>query len=198
MIDTLEALRERYPPAHGRSVAKQLSRLDHHCQAFIALSPFVVLATGGGEMDASPPGGPPGFVKVTDAGRLLLPDFPGNNRLDSLSNLVENGKIGLLFLIPGVDETLRVNGRARLSQDAALMAPFALEKRMPSLVIEVTVLEAYLHCAKALMRSQLWDDASRQPRSVLPTMGQMLNDHTGATQAPETQQEMQARYAPDL
>ena len=198
MIDTLEAFRERYPPAHGRSVAKQLSRLDHHCQAFIALSPFVVLATGGGEMDASPRGGPPGFVKVTDAGRLLLPDFPGNNRLDSLSNLVENGKIGLLFLIPGVDETLRVNGRARLSQDAALMAPFALEKRMPSLVIEVTVLEAYLHCAKALMRSQLWDDASRQPRSVLPTMGQMLNDHTGATQAPETQQEMQARYAPDL
>jgi PPOX class probable FMN-dependent enzyme len=199
MIDTLEALRERYAPAHGRSVAKQLNRLDPHCIAFIALSPFVVLATGGsGEMDASPRGGAPGFVKVTPGGTLLLPDFPGNNRLDSLSNVVENGKIGLLFLIPGVDETLRVNGRAVLSEDPALIACFAEEKRMPKLVIEVTVLEAYLHCAKALMRSKLWDPASRQPRSVLPTMGQMLNDHTGATQAPETQQEMEARYAPDL
>ena len=199
MIDTLEALRDRYPPAHGRSVAKQLSRLDRHCEAFIALSPFVVLATGGsGEMDASPRGGPPGFVKVTADGKLLLPDSPGNNRLDSLSNLVENGKIGLLFLVPGVNETLRVNGRARLSEDGALMAHFADENRMPRLVIEVTVLETYLHCAKALMRSKLWDEASRQPRSVLPTMGQMLNDHTGMTQAPETQQEMEARYAPDL
>ncbi len=199
MIDTIEALRERYPPPHGRSAAKQLSRLDHHCTAFIALSPFVVLATGGsGEMDASPRGGPPGFVKLTPAGTLLLPDFPGNNRLDSLSNLVDNGKIGLLFLIPGVDETLRVNGRAQLSQDPSLMAHFAQEPRMPKLVIEITVMEAYLHCAKALMRSKLWNDASRQPRSVLPTMGQMLNDQTGMTQAPETQQEMEARYAPDL
>ena len=199
MIDTLEALRDRYPPAHGRSVAKQLNRLDRHCEAFIALSPFVVLATGGsGEMDASPRGGPPGFVKVTADGKLLLPDSPGNNRLDSLSNLVENGKIGLLFLVPGVNETLRVNGRARLSEDGALMAHFTDENRVPRLVIEVTVLETYLHCAKALMRSKLWDDASRQPRSVLPTMGQMLNDHTGMTQAPETQQEMEVRYAPDL
>ena len=150
MIDTLQALRARYQPAHGRSVAKQLSCLDHHCTAFIALTLFVVLATGGtGEMDASPRGGAPGFVKVTDDGKLLLPDFPGNNRLDSLSNLVENGKIGLLFLSPGVDETLRVNGRARLSDDAALLACFAQEKRMPTLVIEITVIEAYLHCAKA-------------------------------------------------
>lgn len=199
MIDTIEALRGRYPPAHGRSVAKQLSGLDHHCQAFIALSPFVVLATGGsGEMDASPRGGAPGFVKITGDGKLLLPDFPGNNRLDSLSNLIENGKIGLLFLIPGVDETLRVNGRARLSDEAALIDQFALEKRLPRLVIEVTVTEAYLHCAKALMRAQLWAESSRQPRSVLPTMGQMLNDHTGDTKTPETQQEMEARYAPDL
>jgi hypothetical protein len=125
MIDTLQALRARYQPAHGRSVAKQLGALDHHCLAFIALAPFVVLASGGsGEMDASPRGGPPGFVKVTADGKLLLPDFPGNNRLDTLSNLVENDKIGLLFLIPGVDETLRVNGRARLSEESALIAHF--------------------------------------------------------------------------
>jgi hypothetical protein len=199
MINTLQALRERYPPAHGRSIAKQLDRLDQHCEAFIALSPFVVLATGGsGEMDASPRGGPPGFVKVTADGSLLLPDSPGNNRLDSLSNLVENGKIGLLFLVPGVDETLRVNGRAQLSEDPALLAFFAGEKRPPKLVIEVTVLEAYLHCAKALMRARLWDPAIRQPRTVLPTMGQMLADHTGSTEKPETQHEMEARYAKDL
>ena len=198
MIETLDALRERYPSPHGRSVAKQLSQLDRHCLAFIALSPFVVLATGGAEMDASPRGGHPGFVKVTAAGTLLLPDFPGNNRLDSLNNLIDNGKIGLLFLIPGVDETLRVNGRAQLSDDPALIECFAQEKRLPKLVIEVAVKEAYLHCAKALMRSKLWDPASRQPRTVLPTMGQMLNDHTGMTQTPETQQEMEARYAPDL
>ncbi len=199
MIDTIEALREHYPPAQGRSVAKQLSRLDQHCEAFIALSPFVVLATGGsGELDASPRGGAPGFVKVTPAGTLLLPDSPGNNRLDSLTNLVENAKIGLLFLVPGVNETLRVNGHAQLSQDPALMAYFAQQARLPKLVIEITVVEAYLHCAKALMRSKLWDGASQQPRCVLPTMGQMLNDHTGMTQAPETQQEMEARYAPDL
>ncbi|MEJ7808416.1 MAG: MSMEG_1061 family FMN-dependent PPOX-type flavoprotein [Telluria sp.] len=198
MIDSLPALRERYPPAHGRSVAKQLGHLDHHCRAFIALSPFVVLATGAVEMDASPRGGPPGFVKVTPAGTLLLPDYPGNNRLDSLANLVDNGKIGLLFLVPGIDETLRVNGRAQLSQDAPLMAYFAQEKRLPKLVIEVSVVEAYLHCAKALMRAKIWDDASRQPRTLLPTMGQMLNDHTGETHTPETQQQMEARYAPDL
>lgn len=198
MIDTLDTLRARYPAPHGRSVAKQLSRLDHHCTAFIALSPFVVLATGAAEMDASPRGGPPGFVKVTADGTLLLPDFPGNNRLDSLTNLVDNGKIGLLFLIPGVDETLRVNGRAQLTDDPALLKYFAQEKRMPTLVIEVTVKETYLHCAKALMRSKLWEVESRQPRSVLPTMGQMLGDHTGMTQTPETQQEMAARYAPDL
>jgi PPOX class probable FMN-dependent enzyme len=198
MIMTLDALRERYGPAHARSVAKQMSGLDRHCKAFIALSPFVVLATGAGEMDASPRGGAPGFVRVTPAGTLLLPDAPGNNRLDSLSNIVENGKIGLLFMVPGVDETLRVNGRARLSYAPALLAAFAGERRPPSLVIEVTVREAYLHCAKALMRSKLWDPASRQPRSVLPTMGQMLGEQTGSSAVPESQQEMEARYARDL
>ena len=137
-------------------------------------------------------------MQITSDGKLLLPDFTGNNRLDTLSNLVENDKIGLLFLIPGVDETLRVNGRARLTDDLQLVEHFTEKNRQPRLIVEITVLEAYLHCAKALMRSALWAEASRQPRSVLPTMGQMLGDHTGATTPPETQQEMEARYAPDL
>ena len=118
-----------------------------------------------------------GFVRAT-AQQLCIPDAPGNHRLDSLGNIVDTGRIGLLFLIPGVDETLRVNGRARLSDDAERLAPFAADPRV-RLVIEVDVEEAYLHCAKALMRSKLWSDGARVERSVLPTMGQMISDQTG-------------------
>jgi PPOX class probable FMN-dependent enzyme len=198
-ISTTKALRERYELPKGRSLAKQLDRLDPHCVSFIGLSPFVVVAThGGGLADASPRGGEPGFVKVSDSRSLLLPDSPGNNRLDTLTNIIETGSAGLLFMIPGVDETLRVNGRARLTDDPSLLALFATARRQPSLLIEVTVEEAYLHCAKALMRSRLWADDSRQPRGVLPSMGQMINDQTGLQQPAETQQEMEARYAPEL
>lgn len=198
-IDNLAALRQLYPQPQGRSVAKELKALDVHCMRFIALSPFVVVASmGEGQMDASPRGGAPGFVKAIDAHTLLLPDSPGNNRLDTLTNIIDSGGVGLLFLIPGVDETLRLNGTARLTDDPALLRHFDGERRQPRLLIEVRVREAYLHCAKALMRSKLWADDSRQPRSVLPTMGQMINDQTGIFAAPETQEEMAARYAPDL
>jgi PPOX class probable FMN-dependent enzyme len=198
-IDNLAALRQLYPQPRGRSVAKELKTLDVHCMRFIALSPFVVVASmGEGSMDASPRGGAPGFVKAIDAHTLLLPDSAGNNRLDTLTNIIESGGVGLLFLIPGVDETLRVNGTARLTDDPALLRHFDGERRQPKLLIEVRVREAYLHCAKALMRSKLWADDSRQPRSVLPTMGQMINEQTGILSAPETQEEMAARYAPDL
>jgi PPOX class probable FMN-dependent enzyme len=198
-ISTIAALRKRYKLPQGRSVAKELDRLDPHCVTFISLSPFVVIAShGGGLADASPRGGEPGFVKVSDTRTVLLPDSPGNNRLDTLSNIIETGSAGLLFMIPGVDETLRVNGAARLTDDPALLACFAQARRQPTLLIEVTVEQAYLHCAKALLRSRLWHDESRQPRSVLPSMGQMINDQTGLLQAPETQEQMEARYASDL
>ena len=123
MIDSKETLRALYPPAKERSVKKQLARLDKHCLRFIELSPFVVLASGSKEglFDASPRGGEPGFVKSPDSATLLIPDAPGNNRLDTLENIIGTGRIGLLFLIPGVDETLRVNGSARLSDDAELL-----------------------------------------------------------------------------
>ena len=200
MIDTLAALRALYPEPTGRALSKQLSALDVHCTNFIALSPFVVLATGGraGALDASPRGGAPGFVKTQGAHSLLIPDAPGNNRLDSLTNIIETGRIGLLFMLPGVDETLRINGTARLSQQAELLQRFANEKRAPRLVIEVRVQEAYLHCAKAFMRSGLWDDSARVARSVLPSMGQMINDQTGGDAPPETQAQMRQRYAADL
>ena len=131
------------------------------------------------------------------AQRLLIPDAPGNHRLDSLSNIVQTGRIGLLFLVPGVDETLRVNGTARLCDEADKLAPFAADKRV-RLVIEVDVEEAYLHCAKSLMRSKLWSDAARVQRSVLPTIGQMINDQMGIDAPAEDPAQMLARYAADL
>jgi len=129
---------------------------------------------------------------------MLLPDAPGNNRLDTLANVAATGRVGLLFLIPGIDETLRVNGTARVSDDSALLAPFLAERHPPRVVLAVEVREAYLHCAKAFMRSQLWSSAAQVERSVLPTLGEMLKDQTGAATPPETQEAMLARYAKDL
>ncbi len=198
MIHDLQALRAMYPEPGEKARRKQLDALDVHCTRFIALSPFVVLATGNDSLDASPRGGAPGFVRQIDARTLLIPDAPGNHRLDSLSNIVGHGHIGLLFLIPGVDETLRVNGTALLTRDASRLALFAADARPPRLVIEVTVREAYLHCAKALMRSKLWHDSTRIDRAVLPTMGRMINDQIGSDEPAESQEQMAARYAVDL
>lgn len=200
VISTLDALRALYPAPTGRTVLKQLTALDVHCAQFIALSPFLVLATGGadGKADASPRGGAPGFVKVRDPHTLLLPDAPGNNRLDSLENIVVTGQAGLLFMIPGVNETLRVNGRAVLSTDPADAASCADERRTPKVVIKVSVEEAYLHCAKALMRSALWKAESQVARDALPSMGQMMADQTGLGGPVETQEAMERRYLPFL
>jgi hypothetical protein len=153
-------------------------------------------------MDASPRGGEPGFVKVLDAQTLLLPDAPGNNRLDTLENIVATGQLGLLFLVPGFDETLRVNGRAVLSTDVADLAPFSQTQRPPALVIQVTVASVYLHCAKSLMRSKLWDAERHTDRTTMPTMGEMLRDqiqsYKGETIALETQAQMLERYKQSL
>ena len=199
-ITTLAALRTLYAAPKERAVKKQLTALDKHCRRFIALSPYVVLATAGadGKQDASPRGGAPGFAQVLDEHTLLLADSPGNNRLDTLENIVATGRIGLLFMVPGVDETLRVNGAAVLSRVPDDIARCTTERRAPVLVVRVTVDEAYLQCAKALMRSALWDPASRVERSVMPTAGEMLVDHTGVHTAPETVEDMRRRYEPDL
>lgn len=179
---------------------KEIPALDRHCRDFIALSPFVILATAdaGHNVDASPRGGDPGFVKVSAEGDLLLPDAPGNNRLDSFENIVATGQVGLLFLIPGFDETLRVNGRATLSLDPQDIAACTTERRAPKLVVRVAVSAAYLHCAKAFMRSKLWQASSQVDRETLPSVGQMISEQTGLMVAPETREEMARRYAPDL
>lgn len=199
-ITTHAELQALYAIPQERALRKELLALDRHCRDFIALSPFVVLSTGNldHELDASPRGGEPGFVKVTDSGDLLLPDSPGNNRLDSLRNIVSTGRAGLLFLIPGFDETLRVNGTAVLSTDPGDLQRCASERRTPKLVIRVGVTAAYLHCAKAFLRSRLWSAAAQVERSRLPTVGQMISEQTGLQVAPETREEMERRYAPDL
>ena len=199
-ITTVEALRALYAPARERSVKKEMSQLDVHCIRFIALAPLLVVSSSSttGDMDASPRGGEPGFVKVLDANTLLIPDSPGNNRLDTLENIIQTGRVGLLFLVPGVDETLRVNGTAALSTDAADIAMCLDAKRTPKLVIRVTVQAAYLHCAKALMRSNLWDATRHIDRAVMPSMGEMMKDQIGGDIPAETQEQMLVRYAVDL
>ncbi len=200
MIQTIEQLRGLYAPAKERAVKKQLSALDVHCQRFIELSPFVVISSVGLDqmLDASPRGGAPGFVKSVDAHTLLIPDSPGNNRLDTLENIIHTGKVGLLFLIPGMDETLRVNGTACLSDDAADLSLCTTEVRTPKLVIKVAVAQAYLHCAKAFMRSKLWDTQSHIERSLMPSMGEMINEQAKMITPAETQEEMLARYSAEL
>lgn len=208
-ITTLEALRALYNPAGERSVKKDLPRLDTHALRFIGLSPLVVVSSGdavSGNLDASPRGGAPGFVKAPDAHTLLLPDAPGNNRLDTLQNIVSHGEagapVGLLFLVPGVDETLRVNGRAWASTADEDRAQCAEPHRQPKLAIRVQVQSSYLHCAKALMRSSLWDPARQVQRSALPSMGEMLRDQIwefhGQDTVPETQEQMLERYRQTL
>ena len=197
MITTHEQLRALYAAPGERAVRKQQAQLDAHCQRFIALSPFCVLASGGGAgalLDASPRGGTPGFVKTPDVHTLLLPDAVGNNRLDTLGNLLDDPRIGLVFLIPGVDETLRVNGTARLRDEAIYTDFFIAERQRPKLVIEVRVAEVYLHCPKALMRSRLWSADAQVDRAVLPTLGQMIHDQMGLDTEPESQVAMLQRY----
>jgi len=199
-IQSLGALRALYRDPSERALRKQLDHLDIHCRRFVALSPFLVIAStdAAGRVDASPRGGDPGFVKVADDRTLLIPDSPGNNRLDSLQNLLDRPGVGLFFMVPGVDETLRVNGVATLRTDEALLELCTSERRRPPLVIAVTVQEAYLHCAKALMRSKLWDASAKQARAVLPSMNQMLKDQIGLEGEPESDAAMRERYRQDL
>ena len=202
-LTSLTELRSLYDPVRERSAAKELPSLDVHARRFIALSPLVVLATGGVDgMDASPRGGAPGFVQVVDDHTLLIADSPGNNRLDTLQNVLHTPQVGLLFLVPGVDETLRVNGRAVLSTDAGERERCADARRVPALVIRVTVQASYLHCAKALMRSELWNPAHHQPRTCMPSMGEMLRDQVAGKVSPdtvfETQEQMLERYRQTL
>jgi len=199
-IENINQLRELYSLPSGRAKDKQLLSLDIHAINFIEKSPFLVLSTSNskGKMDASPRGGMPGFIKVIDEKTLIIPDAKGNNRLDSLTNIVETGHVGLLFLIPGVDETLRINGSAYISSDVKHLELFSKENNSPKTCIIVSVEELFLHCAKAFMRSKLWQEDSKINRKELPTMGEMLKDQLGSKEEAETHEDMVKRYSKDL
>ena len=201
VIETVEELRSSYGAPSERAVRKSLDRLDRHCRRFIELSPFVILASAGadGRVDCSPRGDPAGFVAVLDDKTILLPDRRGNNRADSLTNVLENPFVGMLFLIPGVDETLRLNGRATLTTNPALLEPLAVNRRVPRSGLVVEVEEVFLQCTKALVRSRLWADETRVDRkSALPSFGRMLADHIGESDGEKVDREIRARVRETL
>jgi uncharacterized protein len=167
-------------PAEG-AVRKQLAHIDEHAQEFLAQSPFCVLATAGadGRCDATPRGDEPGFARVVDDHTRAIPERPGNKRLDSLSNVLANPQVGLLFMVPGVTHTLRVNGTARIVADADFFDRMAVYGKPPVLALEVSVEELYFHCSKAFVRSRLWKPASWPESTELPTLGRVLRDQVG-------------------
>jgi len=178
-ITDLKALEALYGAPAGASVEKEIDYLHPHYQRLIAASPFFVLATGGpAGMDASPRGDAPGFVVVEDEKTLLVPDRRGNNRIDSLRNIVADPRVALLFLIPGVGETLRVNGRAEISVDPALLERFSVDGKLPRSVLVVRVDTVFFQCARAIFRSGLWDPARHVERERLPSLGTIVADIT--------------------
>lgn len=177
-VSTREELRSAFEATHEVAVRKVLRSLDGHARRFIGRSPFLLIGSqdASGNADVSPKGDLPGFVQVLDDRTLAIPDRPGNNRLDTWQNIIENPGVGLIFMIPGMNETLRVNGEARLTLDADLCARLQVNGRPAKAVLVVKVREAYMHCAKAFIRSRLWSPDSWAPRSGMPTLGQILKD----------------------
>jgi PPOX class probable FMN-dependent enzyme len=194
-ITTAAQLETLYSDApYGAAIFKETDHITTQYRRLIEAAPFCVLATNGPEgLDCSPRGDPPGFVRVVDARTLLIPDRRGNNRIDSLRNLVRDPRISLLFLIPGVGETMRVNGRAKISTEPQLTESFAIDGKTPKCVLVVTVERAYFQCTKAIIRAKLWEEASKVDRKTLPTPGAILNELTdGKMGGPEHD-----RLAPD-
>lgn len=199
-VTSIEELRGIYGFPKGRAKDKVLTSLEKHAIHFISKSPFLLLSTvsDSGKMDISPRGGNPGFVKISDTNALLIPDAKGNNRIDSFSNIIETGRIGLIFLIPGIDETLRINGSAYISTDTHILGLFTNEDKAPISCLVISVEEIFLHCAKAFMRSKLWFDNFKIAPKDFPSIGTMLKDQLNSTEEAESREEMTQRYQKDL
>jgi PPOX class probable FMN-dependent enzyme len=196
VVGDLEELREIYGLPGERSVKKQLSRFDKHCRAFIARSPFLVIASSdpSGRCDASPKGDAPGFVQVLDDDTLLIPDRLGNNRVDTIANLLERPGVGLIFFVPGLNETLRVNGRARITTDSVLLEPLAVHGKVPRSGILIAAEEIYFHCGKALIRSDLWNPEKQLSRSEFPSLGRILAEQIGGISVEEAERATAESY----
>jgi hypothetical protein len=179
-ITTIDQLRSHVPMPREAAIRKQIAKLDEHCRAFIARSPFVFLATSNaaGDCDVSPKGDAPGFVHVLDDETLVIPDRPGNQRADSMRNILENPHAGLLFIIPGVEWTLRVNGRATIVRDDDIRARFAVNGKTPVLAIAITVEEAFMHCPKCFIRAKLWHTEEWMAPEEQPSFAAILREQT--------------------
>ena len=179
---------------------KVMPRLDRHSRAFIALSPFLVLATtdGDGGVDASPRGDAPGFVAMRDDTTLVIPDRPGNRRVDSFSNVIRQHRLGLIFFVPGFNETLRVNGTGRVVTDGALLAPLEAHGKVPATGLLVSISEVYFHCGKALIRSKLWDPSRHVPRDSFPSLGRIVADQTAVMSVESAEQFVATSYREKL
>ncbi|MFE1598435.1 pyridoxamine 5'-phosphate oxidase family protein [Methylobacterium sp. ID0610] len=190
------AIRAHYGSPADRALKKQLTQLDHHTRAFIALSPFLVIASSdaAGRGDATPRGDAPGFVAILDDRTLLIPDRPGNRRADTMLNVAGNPQIGLLFFVPGLDETLRVNGRACFTTEEALLAPLAVGGRNPVAGLVVAVEEVFFHCGKAMIRSRLWDPEARVERGSFPSLGRILADQIAGEDRAEAERAIEESY----
>lgn len=199
-IANSEDLRSLYGEPSDVVKRKAIAKLDKHCRNFIAASPFLVVASAGadGSADASPRGDGPGFVAVLDNETLLIPDRPGNKRIDTLENILENPHVGLIFFVPGMNETLRVNGRAEITTDHALLEPLAVNRKVPQAGILVRVEEAYLHCAKALIRSKLWDPETQIDRKSFPSLGRMIADQVADVDAEAADARIEEGYVKRL
>jgi len=196
-IDSTAALRAVVGEPSQRVLSKQVAALDDLCRAFIAHAPMVLIAScdAAGNMDISPKGDPPGFVQVLDRTTLAIPDRLGNRRIDTLRNILENPRVGLLFLVPGKQETLRVSGKALIARDGWLRERMAVQGKLPDHAIVVSVQEAMFHCAKCMLRSGLWDSADWPSTGDLPTLAQAMVTHGALSESVEEMQALIERDA---
>lgn len=179
-ITTLAGLREVLGEPHQLNYEKSIAALDEHCRAFLAMATFCTIAScsASGKMDVSPKGDPAGFAHIVDDATIVIPERPGNRRADTFTNVLENPAVALIFLVPGIDETLRINGTATLTADPALLAAMAVEGKVPKMGLVVHIEEALMHCGKALKRGSLWDPAAQvADRGGLASMGEILHAH---------------------
>jgi PPOX class probable FMN-dependent enzyme len=199
-VETIGALETIYDPPHPVVLKKQMQSLNGHARAFIGLSPFIVISSAdrAGRCDASPRGDAPGFVAVLDDKTVLIPDRPGNNRLDSLRNILENPWIGLLFIVPGITETLRVNGPVRIIGDDTRLTGLATNGRTPKTGLMVTVQEAFFHCGKALIRSRLWDVDAQVEKGTFASLGRILAEQAGGISVAEAEKLVAENYRTEL
>ena len=194
LIDSEAKLRDIIGDVMDIAAAKAIPKLDKYCREYISRSPFVCLGTAdaNGRVDVSPRGDQPGFVQVLDDNALFIPERPGNRRLDSLTNILSNPGVGLLFMVPGYDETLRVNGSAKLVNTPALLDAAAVKGKQPLIGIQIDVQEAYLHCAKAFRRSNLWKPDAIQDRSEMPSLAKMVLEQISPPDSPPDDATIQA------